>query len=191
MQTGGKFFDDLAKLMNNAVGVAQGAKSEAENAFNSWMDRWLAERNLVTREEFDAVRSMAQLAREENEALKARVADLESAVGSGAEPLGLKKVVTLSEIAQRLDWNPVGCGGDCKRWASARKAAGTVSRWTRRARSSTTCRAASRWIGKGRPPRLFGRRKPIRRPPPGCSRSTSAPFLGTPQGGTLPLSKAS
>lgn len=107
MQTGGKFFDDLAKLMNNAVGVAQGAKSEAENAFNSWMDRWLAERNLVTREEFDAVRSMAQLAREENEALKARVADLESAVGSGAEPLGLKKVVTLSEIAQRLDWNPV------------------------------------------------------------------------------------
>ena len=78
MTSQNKFFDDMSRMMTNAMGVAQGAKSEAENAFNSWIDRWLAERNLVTREEFDAVRDMAQKAREENEALKARLDALEA-----------------------------------------------------------------------------------------------------------------
>ncbi len=59
--------------MTNAMGVAQGAKDEAENALKGMMDRWLADRDFVTREEFDAVRAMAQKAREENEALKARL----------------------------------------------------------------------------------------------------------------------
>ena len=72
-----KFFDDMSKLMTNAMGVAQGAKTEAENAMKGWMDRWLADRDFVTREEFDAVRAMAQKAREENEALKARIEALE------------------------------------------------------------------------------------------------------------------
>lgn len=78
MQTSNKIFDDLSKLMTNAMGVAQGARTEAENAMKSWMDRWLADRDFVTREEFDAVRAMAQKAREENEALKARIAALEA-----------------------------------------------------------------------------------------------------------------
>lgn len=78
MQTRNKVFDDLSQLMTNAMGVAQGAKEEANNAMNSMMDRWLADRDLVTREEFDAVRMMAQKAREENEALAARIAALES-----------------------------------------------------------------------------------------------------------------
>jgi len=82
MQTGNRVFDDLSKLMTNAMGVAQGAKAEAETAMKSWMDRWLADRNLVTREEFDAVRAMAQKAREENEALKARIAALEARMGA-------------------------------------------------------------------------------------------------------------
>ncbi|MBC7143480.1 MAG: accessory factor UbiK family protein [Rhodobacteraceae bacterium] len=73
-----KFFDDMSKLMTNAMGVAQGARTEAETAMKSWMDRWLADRDFVTREEFDAVRAMAQKAREENEALKARIAALEA-----------------------------------------------------------------------------------------------------------------
>jgi len=73
-----KFFDDMSKLMNNAMGVAQGAKTEAETAMKSWVDRWLADRDFVTREEFDAVRAMAQKAREENEALAARIAVLEA-----------------------------------------------------------------------------------------------------------------
>ncbi|KPA20928.1 MAG: accessory factor UbiK family protein [Shimia sp.] len=78
MQTRNKFMDDMSQLMTNAMGVAQGAKDEAENAMKSMMDRWLADRDFVTREEFDAVRGMAQKAREENEALKARIEALEN-----------------------------------------------------------------------------------------------------------------
>ena len=70
MQTRSKLFDDLSQLMTNAMGVAQGAKSEAETAMRGMLDRFLADRNLVTRDEFDAVRAMAQKAREENEALR-------------------------------------------------------------------------------------------------------------------------
>ncbi|MEP2531303.1 accessory factor UbiK family protein [Shimia sp.] len=77
MQTKNKFVDDMSQLMTNAMGVAQGAKDEAENAMKSLMDRWLADRDFVTREEFDAVRAMAQKAREENEALKSRIEALE------------------------------------------------------------------------------------------------------------------
>ena len=60
------------------MGVAQGAKDEAQTAMSSLMDRWLADRDFVTREEFDAVRAMAQKAREENDALAARIAALEA-----------------------------------------------------------------------------------------------------------------
>ena len=77
MQSRNKVLDDLSQLMTNAMGVAQGAKTEAETAMKSWMDRWLADRDFVTREEFDAVRAMALKAREENEALKERIAKLE------------------------------------------------------------------------------------------------------------------
>ncbi|TCP44096.1 accessory factor UbiK family protein [Rhodovulum marinum] len=77
MQTRNKLLDDMSKLMTNAMGVAQGAKDEAETAMKSMIDRWLADRDFVTREEFDAVRAMAQKAREENEALKARLDALE------------------------------------------------------------------------------------------------------------------
>ena len=78
MQTRNKIMDDISKLMTNAMGVAQGAKTEAETAAKSMMDRWLADRDFVSREEFDAVRAMAQKAREENEALRARLDALES-----------------------------------------------------------------------------------------------------------------
>ncbi len=78
MQTRNKMFDDLSQLMTNAMGVAQGARTEAETAMKGMIDRWLADRDFVTREEFDAVRAMAQKAREENEALKARITQLES-----------------------------------------------------------------------------------------------------------------
>ena len=78
MTTQNKFFDDISKLMTNAVGVAQGAKSEAETAMKGWVDRWLADRDFVTREEFEAVREMAIKARTENAELKARLDALES-----------------------------------------------------------------------------------------------------------------
>jgi len=82
MQTRNKFMEDMSQLMTNAMGVAQGAKDEAETAMRSLMDRWLADRDFVTREEFDAVRAMAQKAREENEALKAHIAALEEKAGA-------------------------------------------------------------------------------------------------------------
>ncbi|RBI72652.1 pyrroline-5-carboxylate reductase [Roseovarius sp. TE539] len=77
MQTRNKMMDDISQLMTNAMGVAQGAREEAETAMKSMLDRWLAERDLVTREEFEAVREMARKAREENTALEARIAALE------------------------------------------------------------------------------------------------------------------
>ncbi|MSU89692.1 accessory factor UbiK family protein [Rhodobacteraceae bacterium 2CG4] len=78
MQTRNKIFDDISQLMTNAMGVAQGAREEAETAVRGLMDRWLADRDLVTREEFDAVLAMAQKAREENAALQARIEALEA-----------------------------------------------------------------------------------------------------------------
>lgn len=78
MQTRNKIMDDFSQLMTNAMGVAQGAREEAETAMKSMIDRWLADRDFVTREEFDAVRGMAQKAREENDALKARIEALEN-----------------------------------------------------------------------------------------------------------------
>ena len=78
MQSRNKILEDVSQLMTNAMGVAQGAREEAETAMKGWIDRWLAERDFVTREEFDAVRAMAQKAREENEALKARIEALEA-----------------------------------------------------------------------------------------------------------------
>ena len=78
MQTKNKFLDDVSQIMSSAMGVAQGARDEAQNAMRSVVDRMLADRNLVTREEFEAVRAMAQKAREENDALALRLAGLEA-----------------------------------------------------------------------------------------------------------------
>lgn len=83
MTTQNRIFDDISKLMTNAMGVAQGARTEAETAMKGWMDRWLADRDFVTREEFEAVREMAIKARTENAELKARLEALEGADRQG------------------------------------------------------------------------------------------------------------
>ena len=85
MQTRNKILDDVSQLMTNAMGVAQGAREEAETAVKSMIDRWLADRDFVTREEFDAVRAMAQKAREENAALEQRIAALEAREENAAQ----------------------------------------------------------------------------------------------------------
>lgn len=84
MQTRSKLFDDLSQLMTNAAGVAQGARTEAETAMRGWFERFLADSNLVTREEFDAVREMAIKAREENDRLARRIEQLEGKQGGSA-----------------------------------------------------------------------------------------------------------
>lgn len=87
MQTKNKILDDISQLMTNAMGVAQGAREEAQNALKSLVDRMLADRNLVTRDEFEAVHAMARKAREENDALAARLAELEARTkGRGDSP---------------------------------------------------------------------------------------------------------
>ena len=78
MQAGNKLFDDMSKLMTSAMGVAQGAKTEAETAMKGFIDRWMADRDFVSREDFDAVRAMVVKAREENAKLEARIAALEA-----------------------------------------------------------------------------------------------------------------
>ncbi|MEN8832814.1 MAG: accessory factor UbiK family protein [Pacificibacter sp.] len=85
MQTRNKILDDFSQLMTNAMGVAQGAKDEADTALKGMVDRWLADRDFVTRDEFEAVRLMAQKAREENIALTARLEALEAAAQTKAK----------------------------------------------------------------------------------------------------------
>ena len=77
-QTTGRIFDEMARLMNDAAGVAQGVRREFDTLFRTQAERILRDLDLVSREEFEAVKEMARLAREENEALKARIAALEA-----------------------------------------------------------------------------------------------------------------
>jgi BMFP domain-containing protein YqiC len=85
VQTTNRFFDEVARLMNDAAGVAQGVRREAETLFRTQAERILRDLAVVQREEFEAVKDMARLAREENEALKARIAALEARLaGSNA-----------------------------------------------------------------------------------------------------------
>jgi BMFP domain-containing protein YqiC len=78
-QTKGRFFDEMGRLMTDAAGVAQGVRREFDTLFRTQAERILRELEVVTREEFEAVKEMAQLAREENERLKARIQALEMA----------------------------------------------------------------------------------------------------------------
>jgi BMFP domain-containing protein YqiC len=86
VQTTNRFFDDVARLMNDAAGVAQGVRREAETLFRTQAERILRDLAVVQREEFEAVKDMARLAREENEALRARVAALEARLGASKAP---------------------------------------------------------------------------------------------------------
>jgi len=80
-QTTNRFFDEVARLMNDAAGVAQGVRREFDTMVRTQAERILGELDVVKREEFEAVKDMARLAREENEALKARIAALEAKLG--------------------------------------------------------------------------------------------------------------
>jgi BMFP domain-containing protein YqiC len=81
MQSRNKFLDDISQLATNAAGVAQGMREEVETLVRGRIERFLADSDLVTREEFEAVRDMAQKAREENTALAARLDQLEKGKG--------------------------------------------------------------------------------------------------------------
>ena len=75
-----RVLDDIARLMTDATEVAQGVRREAETAVKSQLDRLLATMDVVSREEFEAVKQMAAMAREENEKLSQRVTALEAVI---------------------------------------------------------------------------------------------------------------
>jgi len=82
-QTTGRFFDELGKLITGAAGAADGVRKEIESVVRAQAERVLRDLDVVQREEFEAVKAMAQKAREENDALKARIAALEAAIVKG------------------------------------------------------------------------------------------------------------
>jgi BMFP domain-containing protein YqiC len=86
-QTTNRFFDEMARLMNDAAGVAQGVRREFDTMFRNQAERILRDFDVVRREEFEAVKEAVRLAREENEALKARVAALEAKLQAGTGPV--------------------------------------------------------------------------------------------------------
>ena len=79
-QTTGRFFDEIGKLITDAAGAADGGRKEVETIVRAQAERILRDLDIVQREEFEAVKAMAQKAREENESLKARIAELEAAI---------------------------------------------------------------------------------------------------------------
>ncbi len=85
MQTQSSVFDDLARLMTGAMGLAQGMGDEAKSFMRTQADRFVAEMDLVGRDEFEAVKQLAAEARAEAEALRERVAALEAALKARAD----------------------------------------------------------------------------------------------------------
>jgi BMFP domain-containing protein YqiC len=81
-QTSNRLFDEIGRLMNDAAGAAQGVKREVDAVVRNQAEKIMRDLDIVKREEFEAVKEMARLAREDNEALKARVATLEARLGS-------------------------------------------------------------------------------------------------------------
>jgi BMFP domain-containing protein YqiC len=80
-QTTNRFFDEIGRLMNDAAGAAQGVKREVDTLWRNQAEKILRDLDVVKREEFEAIKDMARLAREENEALKARIEVLEGKLG--------------------------------------------------------------------------------------------------------------
>jgi BMFP domain-containing protein YqiC len=79
-QTTGRFFDEVAKLMTDAAGAAQGVRTEFETAAKSQAERFLRGMDVPQREEFESVKEIALKAREENEKLELRVSELEAII---------------------------------------------------------------------------------------------------------------
>lgn len=85
-QPRGRIFDDFSRLFSDASGVANGVRREAETVVKAQVERLLTAMDVVTREEFEAARQMAVMARDENERLERRIKELEARLGTAAEP---------------------------------------------------------------------------------------------------------
>ena len=96
-QTQNRVLDEIARMFTNAAGAAQGVRQEVETVIRSQAERLIADLDMVPREEFEVVREMASLAREENEALKARIEALEAAIAAKPKVKSAKSAKPASE----------------------------------------------------------------------------------------------
>jgi len=101
MQTQSRFFDDLARVANGALSAAAGVRTEIEQLIRQQFERFLADRDLVSREEFEAVEAMVVRAREEQEKLAARIAELEAALAKAPARKPAAKVAATPTAARR------------------------------------------------------------------------------------------
>jgi len=95
MQSQNRMLDDLVKMMNGAAGTIAGMGREAESGFRERMREWVGGLDMVSREEFDAVKAMAAAARDQNDALEARIAALEA---GAAKPVKAKSAAKTPPI---------------------------------------------------------------------------------------------
>lgn len=102
MQTTGRLFDDIAKVANGAMGALGGVKQEAEAVVKQRVERILADMDLVPRDEFDAMADVARRAREEQEKLTAKVAELEARLAKLEAP-SAKKTRAKKAAAKKSD----------------------------------------------------------------------------------------
>ena len=115
MQSENRFFDDFAKMVNGVAGTVAGMGREAKENFRERNREWMAGLDLVTREEFDAIKELAAKARAESDALAKRVDKLEAAlagkakaatptaetVNSAAKPAAAKKPAVRKKAAAK------------------------------------------------------------------------------------------
>ncbi|MBZ0218415.1 MAG: accessory factor UbiK family protein [Fimbriimonadaceae bacterium] len=101
-QTTSRFFDEIARLMTDAAGVANGVRKEVDSVVRSQAERILNDLDVVSREEFDAVKEMAQKARLENDALAKRIAALEASTkAASGKSAPAKKAAPRKPAAKR------------------------------------------------------------------------------------------
>jgi BMFP domain-containing protein YqiC len=112
-QTTNRFFDEVARLMNDAAGVASGVRREFDTLVRSQAERILRDLDMVKREEFEAVKEMARLAREENEALKVKLDALEARVASSEAGAKARKPKPAAAVPEggSTSAGPIGSGG--------------------------------------------------------------------------------
>lgn len=105
-----RFFDELAKMMTNAAGAAQGIRGELDTVFRNQAERVLNDLEVVQREEFDVVRDMAAKARQENDELRSKVAELEEKITAlmAAKPASRARKAPAKAAAKSKAAKPVG-----------------------------------------------------------------------------------
>lgn len=112
MQTDNRLFDDLAKVANGALHTMSGMRDEIENRLRERVERWLGDMDMVPREEFDAIKAVAQKARAEQEALSARVDALEKRIavlegsGTAAKPTRARRSSTAAKSGAKTKKAP-------------------------------------------------------------------------------------